>query len=84
MQIQPREAIKFSHPLASVHVLFLIAKATGLVLQAQDVYTLRFSRYFEGTLTTSGTGHIRFWKMASTFTGKSFYKLLVCSSVAKL
>ncbi|KAF5842039.1 hypothetical protein DUNSADRAFT_9608 [Dunaliella salina] len=36
---------------------------------SQDVYTLRFSPYFEGTLTTSGTGHIRFWKMASTFTG---------------
>jgi len=36
---------------------------------SQDVYTLRFSPYFEGSLTTSGTGHIRFWKMASTFTG---------------
>lgn len=30
---------------------------------------MRFSPYFEGNLTTSGTGHIRFWKMASTFTG---------------
>ena len=23
----------------------------------------------DGRLTTAGTGHIRFWKMASTFTG---------------
>lgn len=31
--------------------------------------TRRFSPYFPGSLTSSGTGHIRFWKMASTFTG---------------
>ncbi|KAJ9527700.1 hypothetical protein QJQ45_025974 [Haematococcus lacustris] len=36
---------------------------------SQDVYTVRFSPYFKGNLTTCGTGHIRFWKMASTFTG---------------
>lgn len=36
---------------------------------SQDVYTVKFSPYFEGILNTSGTGHIRFWKMASTFTG---------------
>lgn len=30
---------------------------------------MRFSPYFEGLLNTSGTGHIRFWKVASTFTG---------------
>jgi len=34
------------------------------------VFTLRFSPYFDGNLTTCGTGHIRFWKMASTFTGR--------------
>jgi len=28
-----------------------------------------FSPRFDGTLYTSGTGHIRFWKMADTFTG---------------
>ena len=28
-----------------------------------------FSRYFKGQLLTSGVGHVRFWKMASTFTG---------------
>lgn len=33
------------------------------------MYTVRFSPYFEGLLNTSGTGHIRFWKVASTFTG---------------
>jgi WD40 repeat protein len=45
----------------------------GIVLRAkafsQDVFTVRFSPYFEGLLNTSGTGHIRFWKAASTFTG---------------
>lgn len=28
-----------------------------------------FSPSFAGQLITSGTGHIRFWKMAATFTG---------------
>ena len=36
---------------------------------AQEVYNVRFSPYDEGKLTTSGMGHIRFWKMAATFTG---------------
>ncbi|GMH39549.1 hypothetical protein BSKO_07447 [Bryopsis sp. KO-2023] len=36
---------------------------------SQEVYTVEFSPYFDGHLITSGTGHIRFWKMASTFTG---------------
>ena len=35
----------------------------------QDVFSVRFSHDDEGRLTTSGTGHIRFWKIASTFTG---------------
>lgn len=30
---------------------------------------MSFSEFFEGKLTTCGQGHIRFWKMASTFTG---------------
>ncbi len=42
----------------------------------QDVYTLKFSPYFHGNLTTSGTGHIRFWKMASTFTGLKLQGLI--------
>ncbi|KAI8470236.1 MAG: hypothetical protein J3K34DRAFT_459006 [Monoraphidium minutum] len=36
---------------------------------SQDVYSVRFSPYFPGRLVTSGTGHVRFWRMASTFTG---------------
>eukprot|EP00698_Gefionella_okellyi_P015023 TRINITY_DN4206_c0_g1_i1.p2 TRINITY_DN4206_c0_g1~~TRINITY_DN4206_c0_g1_i1.p2 ORF type:complete len:1598 (+),score=505.86 TRINITY_DN4206_c0_g1_i1:63-4856(+) len=36
---------------------------------SQDVYRVRFSPLFDGQLITSGTGHIRFWKMAHTFTG---------------
>ena len=36
---------------------------------SQEVFNVVFSPRFDGTLYTSGTGHIRFWKMASTFTG---------------
>ncbi|CAM6106313.1 unnamed protein product [Calypogeia fissa] len=36
---------------------------------SQEVFKVSFSRYFPGQLITSGVGHIRFWKMASTFTG---------------
>ena len=36
---------------------------------SQEVFNVIFSPRFDGTLYTSGTGHIRFWKMASTFTG---------------
>ena len=36
----------------------------------QDVYNVAFSKEEgAGRLTTSGTGHIRFWNMAKTFTG---------------
>jgi WD40 repeat protein len=35
----------------------------------QEVFRVAFSPYDEGRLVTSGTGHIRFWRMASTFTG---------------
>ncbi|EGB09320.1 hypothetical protein AURANDRAFT_13977, partial [Aureococcus anophagefferens] len=44
--------------------MLLQSKAFG-----QEVYSVRFSPGDDGRLTTSGTGHIRFWKMASTFTG---------------
>ena len=33
------------------------------------MYTVKFSRDDERRLTTSGAGHIRFWKLADTFTG---------------
>ncbi|PIK49063.1 hypothetical protein BSL78_14078 [Apostichopus japonicus] len=36
---------------------------------SQDVFRVTFSPENEGQLTSSGTGHIRFWKMARTFTG---------------
>ncbi|GCB72348.1 hypothetical protein scyTo_0006264 [Scyliorhinus torazame] len=36
---------------------------------SQDVYRVTFSPENEEQLTTSGTGHIRFWKMVETFTG---------------
>ena len=36
---------------------------------AQDVFKVTFSTELEGQLTTAGTSHIRFWKMADTFTG---------------
>ena len=36
---------------------------------SQEVFNVIFSQRFDGTLYTSGTGHIRFWKMADTFTG---------------
>ncbi|XP_033641081.1 cilia- and flagella-associated protein 44-like isoform X3 [Asterias rubens] len=36
---------------------------------SQDVFRVTFSPDNEGLLTSSGTGHIRFWKMALTFTG---------------
>ena len=36
---------------------------------SQDIYRVSFSPKLPGQLTTSGTGHIRFWKMSSTFTG---------------
>jgi len=36
---------------------------------SQEVFNVSFSDRFDGTLYTSGTGHIRFWKMAHTFTG---------------
>ena len=36
---------------------------------SQDVLTVRFSQYNKNRLFTSGTGHIRFWEMAQTFTG---------------
>ncbi|CAG9460447.1 unnamed protein product [Pedinophyceae sp. YPF-701] len=47
------------------------AEATVLRSKAfsQEVFNVTFSRYFDGLLYTSGIGHVRFWKMANTFTG---------------
>ncbi|CDQ70160.1 unnamed protein product [Oncorhynchus mykiss] len=43
---------------------------------SQDVYRVTFSPDNPGQLTTSGSGHIKFWKMASTFTGLKLQGLL--------
>ena len=52
---------------------------------SQDVYKVKFSPLLGGQLITSGTGHIRFWKMAHTFTGLKLQGLIgkfgqVCST----
>lgn len=49
----------------------LHAKAFG-----QDIFTVKFSQDDDFRLTTSGTGHIRFWKIASTFTGTKLQGLI--------
>ena len=36
---------------------------------SQDIFRVKFSPITDEVLFTSGTGHIRFWKMTSTFTG---------------
>nr|XP_046230506.1 cilia- and flagella-associated protein 44 isoform X2 [Scatophagus argus] len=36
---------------------------------SQEVYRVSFSPYNPGLLTSSGSGHIKFWKIASSFTG---------------
>ncbi|XP_057211014.1 cilia- and flagella-associated protein 44 [Triplophysa rosa] len=43
---------------------------------SQEIYRVTFSPDCVGQLTTSGAGHIRFWKMASTFTGLKLQGLL--------
>jgi hypothetical protein len=44
--------------------VILKSKAFG-----QEIYRVSFSPKYEEEITTSGTAHIRFWKMAKTFTG---------------
>ena len=36
---------------------------------SQEIYWVGFSDFSDGNLVTCGLGHIKFWKMASTFTG---------------
>ncbi|XP_039856211.1 cilia- and flagella-associated protein 44 isoform X2 [Simochromis diagramma] len=43
---------------------------------SQEVYRVSFSPYNPGILTTSGFGHIKFWKMANTFTGPKLQGLI--------
>lgn len=51
--------------------LYAHAGATLLRCKAfsQEVYGLGFCPHSPGYLVCCGTGHIRFWKMALTFTG---------------
>ncbi|XP_015588735.2 uncharacterized protein LOC107264707 [Cephus cinctus] len=44
--------------------IMLRCKSSG-----QDVFNVMFSPTVEGHLTSCGSGHIKFWKMAETFTG---------------
>ncbi|XP_060756825.1 cilia- and flagella-associated protein 44 [Neoarius graeffei] len=43
---------------------------------SQDVYCVTFSPYNPCQLTTAGSGHIKFWKMADTFTGLKLQGML--------
>uniref|UniRef100_A0A7N6BMS0 Cilia- and flagella-associated protein 44 n=1 Tax=Anabas testudineus TaxID=64144 RepID=A0A7N6BMS0_ANATE len=43
---------------------------------SQEVYRVSFSPYNPGLLTSSGSGHIKFWKMTSTFTGVKLQGLI--------
>lgn len=36
---------------------------------SQEIFRVRWSDDLVGILVTAGSGHIRFWKMANTFTG---------------
>ncbi|CAD5123356.1 DgyrCDS11713 [Dimorphilus gyrociliatus] len=36
---------------------------------SQDVFRVSFNSELPGQLTSAGTGHVRFWRMAKTFTG---------------
>jgi cilia- and flagella-associated protein 44 len=49
----------------STAALLLRAKCFGT-----DVYTVAFSRFDDSRLVTGGAGHLKFWTMANTFTGK--------------
>ncbi|XP_055369540.1 cilia- and flagella-associated protein 44 isoform X2 [Betta splendens] len=43
---------------------------------SQEVYRVSFSPYNPELLTSSGSGHIKFWKMTSTFTGLKLQGLM--------
>ena len=60
-----------SYPDYLLHVWNWMEESVVLLAKAfsQEVYKVEFSPRNPGILYTSGTGHIRFWKMARTFTG---------------
>lgn len=45
-------------------ILLLKSKAFS-----QEIYKIGFSEYAEDVLYSSGMGHLKFWKIAETFTG---------------
>lgn len=62
------------HTFKSIYNDVIGAQFTVLVLGVEKFHAINslqvsFSRHFLGQLVTSGIGHIRFWKMANTFTG---------------
>ena len=54
--------------------IMLHTKAFG-----QDVFNVEFSQDREGQLCTSGTGHIRFWKMAQVRGGRGCSSSPACA-----
>lgn len=48
-------------------------KSSKIILRTtshtQDVHVCEFSKFITNHLVTAGSGHIKFWKMADTFTG---------------
>ena len=50
--------------------------STKCFLLFKDVFSVKFSLDDERRLTTCGTGHIRFWKLAATFTGLKLQGLI--------
>ena len=36
---------------------------------SQEIYRISFSNYQNDVITSSGLGHLKFWKIAETFTG---------------
>ncbi|XP_053710641.1 cilia- and flagella-associated protein 44 [Synchiropus splendidus] len=45
-------------------------------VMSPEVYRISFSPHNPGLLTSAGSGHIKFWKMASTFTGLKLQGLM--------
>lgn len=56
----------------------LFTNTNDLQAFSSDVWRVSFAADNDGWLTTSGAGHIRFWKMAETFTG--FFSFFLSSS----
>ena len=69
-----QEAYPSSHKNYISSTVFLLISTNF----PQEVYRVTFSPTNEGQLTSSGVGHIMFWKMANTFTGLKLQVLENC------